>query len=165
MALACAELIAELGTGRITHRSVAQRARVPLGATTYYFTDRADLVAAGLAEIAAAAEAELDRWARGLRGSADVAGTLARLVRNYLGDRDRALVEYDLYLAAARDASLRPLAQRWLDGVIALLAPLLGAESAAEVVALLDGVMLQALVTGADVDAPRLRAMIGRLTG
>lgn len=159
---ACAELIAELGTGRVTHRVVARRAGVPLGSTTYYFAGRDDLIAAGLAVITAEAEQELARWERALRDCYDVPTVLAQLVCDYLSDRDKALVEYDLYLAAARDGSLRPMALRWLQGAVDVLEPRVGTERATDIIALLDGVMIQAVVTDRSVEAVRLAATITR---
>ncbi|GIG87123.1 hypothetical protein [Plantactinospora endophytica] len=88
---------------------------------------------------------------------------LTGLVEEYLTDRRRVRLEYDLYLAAARDPALRPLAEAWLHGFRDLLEPRLGLEAARAVVALLDGAMLQALVTDADLDGPALTAAIRHL--
>lgn len=54
---AAGEILLHEGFGAVGHRAVAARADVPLGATTYYFKSREDLVAQGLrhmAEVAAA---------------------------------------------------------------------------------------------------------------
>jgi DNA-binding transcriptional regulator YbjK len=45
---AASELLAEGGFDAIRHRAVAERAGVPLAATTYYFSSLEDLVGAGL---------------------------------------------------------------------------------------------------------------------
>src|SRR5690606_15820780 len=47
-------LIPRHGIAGITHRLVAAEAGVPVGSTTYYFADLADLTAAALAETTAA---------------------------------------------------------------------------------------------------------------
>ena len=49
---AAVEVIADVGTGRATHRAIAERAGVPLGSTTYYFPTLDDLVAAALERVA-----------------------------------------------------------------------------------------------------------------
>lgn len=158
------EVVAELGIGRTTHRAVAARAGLPLGATTYYFPTLDDLIAAGLQRATEAQEEDLLRWADRLRDSPDLPATLVTLVEEYLQDQSRAQIEYELYVAAARNPALRPYAAAWLDGLHALLAPQIGPAAAAHVSALLDGVMLQTLVMKTPVDAPALTDAIRRLT-
>lgn len=159
---AAVELVAESGVGNVTHRQIAARAGVPLGSTTYYFPTLDDLLVAALEEAAELCWAELQAWRHELSNGADPAETLARLARRYLEDRSRAVLEYELYLAAARTPQLRPVARVWIDGLRELLAPVAGAAGPA-VVALVDGVMLQALVTGEPLDGAGLRAGIARL--
>lgn len=157
------EVVAEVGIGRTTHRAVAARADLPLGATTYYFPTLDDLVAAGLTHAARALRAELDAWSARLAAADDPAATLAGMVAEYLSDRRRARVEYELYVAAARDPALRPLAEAWLHGLRDLLAPHAGAAAARDVAALIDGAAIQALVTDAALDQAVLAAAIRRL--
>jgi DNA-binding transcriptional regulator YbjK len=162
LAAAVVEVVAEVGVGRVTHRMVAARAAVPLGATTYYFPTLADLVAAGLALVSESIARELDAWREALRGQ-ELADGLSRLVGEYVADQPKALLEYELYLAAARTPALRPLARAWLDGVHELLAPVAGDRAARAVSALVDGAMLQAVVTGDPIDRGALAAAIRRL--
>lgn len=157
------EVVAELGIGRTTHRAVAARAGLPLGATTYYFPTLDDLIAAGLQRATEAQEEDLVRWADHLRDSLDLPTTLVTLVEEYLHDQRRAQIEYELYVAAARNPALRPYAAAWLDGLHALLAPQIGPAAATNVSALLDGVMLQTLVMKTPVDTPALTDAIRRL--
>ncbi|GAA2545597.1 TetR/AcrR family transcriptional regulator [Winogradskya consettensis] len=162
LAEAALEVIAEVGIGRTTHRAVALRAGLPLGATTYYFPTLDDLIGAALQHAAEELRVELDGWAERLGGADDVPAELTGLVQGYLGDRRRVQVEYELYVAAARDPRLRPLARGWLDGMGRMLEPYAGG-AAGDVVALVDGVILQAMVTGSDVDGDRLTAAVRRL--
>ncbi|MFD0741101.1 TetR/AcrR family transcriptional regulator [Phytohabitans flavus] len=106
---AAGQLIAEVGVAGLTHRLVAARAGVPLGATTYYFTSLDDLSAAALRHLTEQTTAELDAWAAALDTSADVPATLAGLMADYLTDRGQALLDTELYVAAAR----RPSCARW----------------------------------------------------
>src|SRR4051812_7519765 len=62
LAEAVVEVVAEVGVGRTTHRMVAARAGVPLGATTYYFPTLGDLVAAGLALVSDSIAQDLEQW-------------------------------------------------------------------------------------------------------
>lgn len=153
---AALEVVVELGVERTTHRVIAARAGVPLGATTYYFPTLRDLVGAGLEQAAACSSAELDEWLAQIGDGADLPARLARLASTYLADRDRARLDYELCVAAARTPELRPVARIWMDGTREHLAPLVGAVAARAVTALLDGALLQAVVTGAELDAEEL---------
>ncbi|ROT31783.1 TetR/AcrR family transcriptional regulator [Micromonospora sp. HM5-17] len=165
LAAAVLDVVAEVGIGRTTHRAVAARAGLPLGATTYYFPTLDDLIAAGLRRASEALQADLRDWAAQVAAADDPVAALVRLVESYLADRNRARIEYELYLAAARDARLRPLAETWVRGLRELLEPHVGDVAARGIVALLDGVLIQALVTGADLDGPALATAIRRLAG
>ncbi|MGC0416211.1 DNA-binding transcriptional regulator YbjK [Embleya sp. AB8] len=155
-------MIAEVGVGNTTHRLVAARAGVPLGATTYYFASLDDLVAAALAHASAETVELVAEWAERTRDSDDPAGVLTALTAEYLADRSRALLEYELYLAAARSPELRGFARAWVEGVGGFLSPRVGARAAAGVVAVLDGTMLQVLTLGAALDEGQLRWALGR---
>ncbi|MEE6258082.1 TetR/AcrR family transcriptional regulator [Plantactinospora sonchi] len=164
LARAVLEVVAEVGIGRTTHRAVAARADLPLGATTYYFPTLDDLIAAGLRLATDLLDAELRSWSDRLAAAPDPAAALVQLVGSYLADRRRARIEYELYLAAARDVALRPLAETWLHGFRELSERYVDGADPRAVGALLDGAMLQALVTGTDLDTPGLTAAIRRLT-
>jgi DNA-binding transcriptional regulator YbjK len=164
LAGAAIEVIAEVGIGRTTHRAVAARADLPLGSTTYYFPTLEDLITAGLEQVTEAMGTELQTWAARLHDAEDLPSTLVTLIEKYLADRKRAQIEYELYVAAARDETLRPLAVAWLRGLHEILSPQLGDEAAQNVSALIDGALLQSLVTGDTLNAPALTSAIRRLT-
>ncbi|WP_245666075.1 TetR/AcrR family transcriptional regulator [Actinoplanes subtropicus] len=153
-----------MGIGRTTHRAVAARAGLPLGATTYYFPTLDALIAAALQKAAEDQEADLRAWADHLHDVPDLAVALVDLVADYMADRRRARIEYELCLAAARDDALRPLAEDWLHGLHELLTPHVGEDAAHNISALLDGTMLHLLVTGAPLNAPALTAAIRTLS-
>ncbi|GAA2893472.1 DNA-binding transcriptional regulator [Actinoplanes cyaneus] len=163
LAVATMEVIAEAGVGRTTHRAVAARAGLPLGATTYYFPTLDDLIAAGLRHATDQLRADLDDWAQRLAAAPDLAAELTELTREYLADRRQVRIEYELCVAAARDAALRPIAETWMDGLPEILAPAAGADAARDICALLDGIILRALVMESELDAPGLTAAIRRL--
>ncbi|MEV1292809.1 TetR family transcriptional regulator [Pseudonocardia sp. NPDC049635] len=80
---AAAELLAEGGFDAIRHRAVAERAGVPLAATTYYFSSLEDLVCAGLDRLG---REELADARRCLEGRDDPAEIVLDLL---LGPRSR----------------------------------------------------------------------------
>ena len=162
---AALEVVVELGVERTTHRVIAARAGVPLGATTYYFPTLRDLVAAAMDAAAAEERAELAQWLERIGDGSDLPARLTALASSYLVDRDRARLDYELYVAAARTPELRPVARIWLDGTREHLAGLVGPTAARSVAALLDGALLQAIVTGGDLDAGELEGALAALLG
>ncbi|MEU4239722.1 TetR family transcriptional regulator [Actinoplanes sp. NPDC026619] len=156
-------MIAEVGIGRTSHRLVAARADLPLGATTYYFPTLDALIAAALQKAAEDQEADLRRWADRLENAPDLAEALVELVDEYMSDRRRAQIEFELCVAAARDEALQPLGRDWLQGLHELLAPHVGDQPAHDISAFLDGVMLHMLTANRPLNAPALKAAIERL--
>ncbi len=152
-----------MGIGRTTHRAVAERAGVPLGATTYYFPTLADLVAAALERAHADLGVELRRWADHLGDGAELPARLTRLLCEYLDDRGRSLTEFELYLAAARSPELRGLAVSWLGQIRQVLARIVGDEAARAIAVFVDGVALQHLATGEPVDPAAVEAALAAL--
>lgn len=160
---AAAELIPEVGVAGLTHRLVAARAGVPLGATTYYFTDLDELSAAALRHLTDRVAADLAGWAALLDASDDVPATLAALTAEYLADRSRALLETELYVAAARRPELRPLALEWDEGLARILGAHTDPATARATSIFLCGVLVYALVRDEPVDVPALTTTLRKL--
>lgn len=167
---ATVEVVAEVGVARTTHRAIAARAGVPLGATTYYFPTLNDLIAAALDQAGTTWDADLKRWERDLRAAqkaskdaGEVTGVLTQLILEYLADQPRARLECELYLAAGHTPELRPLAMRWLLGLRDVLSRLSDPGTGYALATLVDGVFLQAAVTGEAPPAEGLRNAIDRL--
>ncbi|MEU4580391.1 TetR family transcriptional regulator [Nonomuraea sp. NPDC023979] len=160
---AACDLIPEVGVGGLTHRLVAARADVPLGATTYYFKTLGDLVEAAL-EAAAELTAEwLRRWAGELASAADVPATLAVLTAAYLRERDRMVTWNEMYAAAGHRPELRPLARAWNDGLTEVLAAHVGPEAARRAAVFVDGAVLHALVNDDPLDQDALAGALAAL--
>ena len=112
------ELIGERGPDSVTHRAVAERAGLPLSATTYWFASkeallRETMVRAARDEVAriervvldlAPREFDLDEWAGAV--AAVLGGDLER-------EPGRHLALFELGLEAARHPALRPEMARW----------------------------------------------------
>ncbi len=161
---AAVRAIAQVGADNVTHRQIAALANVPLGSTTYYFPTLDDLVATALRESVELSRAELEAWADDLVVSRDLPGTFVDLATRYLADREQAVLEYELCLAAARKPELRPAAQLWIDGLRGICARFAGGpERGFALAALIEGCLLQALVTDGPLDADGLRAGVAAL--
>ncbi len=156
-------MIARRGLGGLTHRRVAAEADVPVGSTTYYFSDLDALREAALAHAATASADLLEQWRRDLDKDPDLAATLARLTAVYLADPDRHRTLNELYMAATHRPELQRLARLWPDGLLALLEPRIGRRAATAVTVFFDGATLHALVTGAPMSTDELADAIARL--
>jgi DNA-binding transcriptional regulator YbjK len=158
------ELLTEGGFAAVSHRAVADRAGLPLAATTYYFRSRDDLTAAAFGRMVDRdLAATRERFTARIR-HLDVAGArmpartaaealAAALLPHDETERRRHLALWELYLQAGRDPALRPLARAWTDRCRATTSELLriaGYPAPAESVRLLgataDGLAIEAIV-------------------
>ncbi|MGW7791607.1 TetR/AcrR family transcriptional regulator, partial [Streptomyces tricolor] len=97
-------------------------------------------------------------------GRSDLAADLARALGQWLaGGRTGVELEYELYLAALRRPALRPVAAEWTDAAAALLARRTDPVTARALLALMDGICLQVLLTGGSYDEEHARAVLARL--
>ncbi|MFJ8015883.1 TetR/AcrR family transcriptional regulator [Streptomyces sp. NPDC096339] len=145
---AAIRVVGAKGIAGLSHRSVAAEADVPLGSTTYHFKTLDDLMVAALRQ---ANEGLVPSLA--VPEGDDLAGALARLLGEFLAaDRGRAELEYELYLAALRRPALRPVAAEWCESVVAALAPRTDPVTARALVAVMDGISLQVLLTDTEYD-------------
>ncbi|MFJ6124576.1 TetR/AcrR family transcriptional regulator [Streptomyces griseoviridis] len=163
---AAIRVVGAKGIAGLSHRSVAAEADVPLGSTTYHFATLDDLMVAalrqaneGFANLLAARGALTDP-------DTDLAAELAGLLGEWLGgDRTGVELEYELYLAALRRPALRPVAAAWADDLAARLAARTDPATARALVAVLDGVCLQALLTDTPYDEAYARDVLTRVAG
>ncbi|MEU7295271.1 TetR family transcriptional regulator [Streptomyces exfoliatus] len=161
---AALRVVGRAGITGLSHRTVAAEADVPLGSTTYHFASLDELLVAALRKAN-------EGFGRLLRESpalaapdADLAAVLARLLGEWMGGaRARVELEYELYLAALRRPALRPVAAEWTDTVIAVLAHRTDPVTARALGALMDGLCLQALLTGGAYDEEYAREMLARI--
>ncbi|KND41578.1 TetR/AcrR family transcriptional regulator [Streptomyces stelliscabiei] len=161
---AAIRVVGAKGIAGLSHRSVAAEADVPLGSTTYHFKTLDDLMVAalrqaneGFAKAVAAREALRDP-------STDLAAELAALGGEWFsGDRTGLEVEYELYLAALRRPALRPVADEWARAFADTLARRTDPVTARALVALVDGICLQVLLTGTPYDEEYAREVLARV--
>jgi TetR/AcrR family transcriptional regulator, regulator of biofilm formation and stress response len=169
---AAVELLTAGGFAAVSHRAVADRAELPLAATTYYFRSRDDLIAAAFElmvdrDLAATRERFTARVGQLGVPSGEADGGIAprvsaraaaealaaALLPHDEAERRRHLALWELYLRAGRDPALRPLARLWTDRCRATTSELLriaGYPASATAVNLLgaaaDGVTIEAVV-------------------
>ncbi len=114
-------VIADVGPDALTHRRVAADAGVPLAATTYWFSSKAELVRAAFRR---AVDSDLERLTARARVAVNwtrenVATELARTLHTTLEeDRTTVLVDASLWTEALRRPELRAEAERWTDAYV-----------------------------------------------
>ena len=161
---AAIRVVGEKGIAGLSHRSVAAEADVPLGSTTYHFKTLDELMVAalrqvneGFAKMLAASDLLRDR-------DGDLAADIARALGEWLnGDRTGVELEYELYLAALRRPALRPVAAEWTEETAERLARRTDPVTARALLALMDGICLQVLLTGAPYDEGYAREALARV--
>lgn len=172
---AAACLVAEGGIAAVNHRAVAQRADLPLAATTYYFASLAELVESAVAVVSEGWMRQAQAAVDGLPPRLADAGAVARAVLLVVSaapagsrpiEAGDLLVLYDRYLEAGRHIYLQPAVRSHNEGLDGLLLEVLnraGLEpdpgTARALLALVDGAILRALAEGADPAPPTLAAV------
>ncbi|MEU3853306.1 TetR family transcriptional regulator [Streptomyces sp. NPDC029554] len=164
---AAIRVVGSKGIAGLSHRTAAAEADVPLGSTTYHFATLDELLVAALRQtnegfakvIASCGDLDDPRT--------DLAAALAGWIGQWLsGDRTGVELEYELYLAALRRPALRPVAAEWAEDVAEQLSRRTDPVTARALVAVVDGICLQVLLTGVPYDEEYARQVLGRvLTG
>ena len=114
---AATELLAEGGVKAVTHRSVADRAGVPLASTTYYF-DSIDQLAGEALRLATDERVEqLDALVEAAPDSPPPPGELGQRFLAEIIARPTAdiLAQFEMYLEAARKPEMQPTAGAAID--------------------------------------------------
>ncbi|SCK22766.1 TetR/AcrR family transcriptional regulator [Streptomyces sp. WMMB 322] len=173
------------GIGALSHRTVAAEAGVPLGSTTYHFAGLDDLLVASLEQVCGGPRGAMKDWEEVLAAQAQpvaqgsaaegpgpqkrrpLADVLTDLMEEYAhGGRGRIRLEYELYLAALRRPALQPVAAAWLDEMVEVIGRHTADVATARVlVALIDGLLLQLLLTDRPFDRRAVRSTLARVTG
>lgn len=143
---AAAALSVRQGLGELTHRQIAERASVPLSATTYYFKTLTEIQVEATRHIT---QRLVARFAKELETieSNEIVEVARPLVRALLPLHTSTVVGYQWYLDAVRIPEVRAVIVDWNHSVVELLANRFAveAETAAEIVAIADGLLLAAM--------------------
>ncbi|MFL4903400.1 TetR/AcrR family transcriptional regulator [Streptomyces sp. MMS24-I2-30] len=161
---AAIRVVGHQGIAGLSHRSVAAEADVPLGSTTYHFATLDELLVAALRQANEGFAGVLDGSGVLDDPDGDLAAGLARVLGEWLGgERTGVELEYELYLAALRRPALRPVAAEWTDEPARRLAGRTDPVTARALLALLDGICLQVLLTGGEYDEAYAREVLARV--
>jgi len=154
---AALRVLADQGMRGLTHRAVDAAARIASGSTSYYFRSRSALVTGCVDRLLEMDEAVEIPEVTAAPPAGLVDALVAVAVAMATAGRHRTLARYELSLAAVREPNLRAAMISGGDtirrlGAQALAAAGVGdpAAAAAELAALLDGLVFTALVRGPD---------------
>ncbi|MEV5238336.1 TetR family transcriptional regulator [Streptomyces cinnamoneus] len=168
IAAATEKVIAERGIEGLTHRAVAETAGVPLGATTYHFATKDDLITTALERSVDRFAAYLDDWVTQRPGLTpeQLAVLLADVLMSCFGpQRAQQVVEFELYLAALRRPVLRPIADRYVQLSIRALAHYTDEVTATAAAAAMNGLTLRGLAGTSNPSRTDLEAVLRRILG
>ncbi|XVS64254.1 TetR/AcrR family transcriptional regulator [Actinosynnema sp. CA-299493] len=172
---AAAGLLVDGGFDAIRHRAVAERAGLPLASTTYYFDSLDELVTAALefqgdAELAYG-KARLDELDPAECGDDAFVELVLDLLLGPSGDRDAeaVLLRYERLVATGRRPYLRPLMRRMSGELHSLLFDIfaragkpVSRERVEELIALVDGAVVNALIEISPDPRAAARRMLGK---
>lgn len=151
---AAIEVMAQVGLAGLSMRLVATRAQIPLGAMTYYFRDKSDLVAQAFQQLS---DREIERVVRTAEQLRPAMSTqqLADMVADMIIDgfstpRGAIVTRYELVTEASRDERLRPMFEAWYTAMVPALSRLfreLGSRQPE-----LDARTVMAVMAGLEID-------------
>jgi DNA-binding transcriptional regulator YbjK len=153
---AAAELIVEVGVDAVTHRMIAARADVPLGATTQYFKTLDDLRGAD----------QMNAQISALRVELSARGTtpavLTEIITAALRDARTMQVDRAVVTAAVHDPQMRAMGASVFAQLVTLLEPEYGADRALAASIFINGILFR---TQIDDDPPAPHIIESALAG
>lgn len=162
---AALDVVAEHGLAGTTHRHIAARADVPLGSVTYHFASLADLQAQAFARHVALQAAKFEELFQGVETPEQFIEVLVDLVHGGPARHRGAVLGFELHLAALRNPELRVLTQEWTRASRAVLARFTRPDTAMRLDALLEGMIMHALLAAGPETREATRAAIVQVLG
>lgn len=162
---AAAELITEVGVDAITHRMVAARADVPLGATTQYFDTLDDLRDAALQLLASHVGERMAQIREVITEHGATPALLAELIHTALADEASVQADRAVVTAAVHDPRLRALARNWSQELIGIFAPVHGADRAEAAAVFIDGVLWHAQIHERPLEQHLIQSALADILG
>lgn len=165
IARAAADIIMNDGVSKVTHRRVAELARVPLGSTTAYFKSIDDLKRAGVVRLAEGMGDYYAGMAERMRAGESSADAVARYINEYLADAERVNADVAFYAASFADAELRELAHGSYESTIEAFEAFADRDRAEVLYAFLDGLITTTALRGKplapDLVAKTVKMLLG----
>ena len=145
---AAAELLLKEGSQRLTHRRVAEKAQVPLGSTTQYFSSIDELRRAGYRVLAEEIDKDYRETIERIKQSKGDIRVVASCIAQYASNRDEVRTDIVLYSAAVRDPEVRRYATCGLERFVQALKVYLPDSQAKAIAVFMDGIFSEVGIFG-----------------
>jgi DNA-binding transcriptional regulator YbjK len=162
---AALDVVAEHGLAGTTHRHIAVHADVPLGSVTHHFSSLADLQAQAFARHVELQAAKFEDLFKGVETPEQFIEVLVDLVHGGPARHRSAVLGFELHLAALRNPGLRVLTQEWTRASRAVLARFTSQDTAMRLDALLEGMIMHALLAAGPGTREATRTAIVQVLG
>lgn len=160
---AAARVIAEQGVDRLTFRAVALAAKVPLGSTTYYFTDKDELLGAAITAFSERSTELFEGLLTRFVAEHGLAGGVAELVEEMTVRRHAQLVaDYRIYLSLLGRPQLTTSHPTW--DLALLLTPHCAPATAQLLAYVVEGILIKAVMEDSMHFAAELEPLLRRIT-
>ncbi|GGQ13568.1 TetR/AcrR family transcriptional regulator [Streptosporangium pseudovulgare] len=156
-------VIAERGVAATTHREIARVADVPLGSMTYHFTSLEEVLAEAFTRHAESVARVFDeRLSAAPDREAAIEAVIALVADDLLGSRHDLVLSVELYVAAARNPTLRAVTQAWMTRSRHALERHFDATTARELDALIEGLVLHSALSTDPMTPEQIRHAVHR---
>ncbi|MET1035306.1 MAG: TetR family transcriptional regulator [Arthrobacter sp.] len=160
------DVIARHGVAGTTHRKVAAAADVPLGSMTYHFTGIDDLLTAAFTRLADSTADGFEHALAAADGRADAVEAVVGLITGeVLSSRRNALLSYELYALAARNAALRRVTDAWMARSRHALERHFDPDTAVMLDALIEGLSIHRALALTPLPETAVREAVRRIVG
>lgn len=157
-------VIAERGVAATSHRDIARAADVPLGSMTYHFASLEEILAEAFTRHAdTVARVFEERMRAAADRAAATEAVIEHICADLLGDAHDLVLTLELYGAAARRPALREVTQAWMGRSRRALELHFDPETARELDALIEGLMLHSALSTDPMTAEQVRHAVLRL--
>lgn len=161
----CLESISLFGVVGTSHRSVAARAGVPLGAMTYYFDGMDELLREAFSRFTATISDKFDRRLEAA-STTEMArdAVVAIILEDVFGDNREHVLTHELYTLAARKQAFRSITTEWMRRTRAALEQHFDPETARMLDALMEGLSIHRALDVEARDPHGIATAVARIT-
>lgn len=163
---ACLDVISQVGVAGASHRKIAARAGVPLGAMTYYFDGMDALLLEAFTRFATAASDGFQRRMSAAAGLEEARAAVCAIILEDVFSTERELVlSHELYTLAARQPVYRSITSEWMRRSRAALERHFDPETARLLDALIEGLTIHHALDQDARDPHDVEVAVARITG
>ncbi|WP_058913046.1 TetR/AcrR family transcriptional regulator [Entomohabitans teleogrylli] len=164
--LATLETIAEFGVSKVTHRKIAERAGVPLGSMTYYFTGIDALLQEALTRFTLDMSQRYHGFFAGVSGPGSACEAITTLIMDphMTSPRNMELM-YQMYAFASRKPALKEVMQDWMQRSQQTLERWFDPRTARALDAFIEGMTLHVATDRQPLHREDIGAIVRRIAG